>query len=207
MRTFKDIETDGYIAVRNAVLEAYNLGLAEGRREGEELRAKLVAILGTPNVVSAVGTGGAVSTGGAISTAAVTDSAVVTDSFEAEIVRATPGTVKPRILHELRKGGDGFTTEEIIAATGFKPGSVRGTLSTLASEELVGRFHGHWFALGTFTRDDGKTVTHTSDDIQSMIDRTLAAANNPSHTLGLKGKLKWLRDDAEDDEAPSDDAE
>jgi len=57
--------------------------------------------------------------------------------------KAPPGTVKPAILRLVR-GSPGLSTEEIIAQTGFKENSVRGTLSSLMKQGLIERRDNHW---------------------------------------------------------------
>jgi hypothetical protein len=129
MRTLKEIEDSGYVAIQNAITEAYNAGLADGRRESEELRNKIVAIL-SPSTVAAT----------------ATESAVFRDKVEGVVIRAAPGTVKPEILRLIRSSDGGLTTEEIIAYTGFKASSVRGTISTLQAEHEIEKQGDRWVA-------------------------------------------------------------
>ena len=136
MRSYKDIQNVGRIAMDDAIFQAYNAGLSEGRREAEELRAKMAAILGTPMMSP-----------GEIATVSVGDMAIASDQLEASVVpRVTPGTVKPGILKIIHETPSGITTKDIIARTGFKPNSVRGTLSTLATENAIAKQGDLWFS-------------------------------------------------------------
>ena len=61
------------------------------------------------------------------------------DIAPAEVTtKAPPGTVRPAILKMIEQS-PGVSTEQILAATGFKENSVRGTLSTLAKEGSIER--------------------------------------------------------------------
>lgn len=62
-----------------------------------------------------------------------------------EEARATPGTVKPRIMALIEYAKDGITTSEIIEKTGFKENSVRGTLSALKAEGFAERHGEFWY--------------------------------------------------------------
>jgi hypothetical protein len=57
-----------------------------------------------------------------------------------------PGTVKPTILKLVMDTPGGIPTEEIIAKTGFKENSVRGTLSGLLKLGQVFRSGKYWVA-------------------------------------------------------------
>ena len=57
-----------------------------------------------------------------------------------------PGTVKPTILKLVMDTPGGLPTEEIIAKTGFKENSVRGTLSGLLKLGQVFRSGKNWVA-------------------------------------------------------------
>jgi hypothetical protein len=58
--------------------------------------------------------------------------------------KAPPGTVRPAIV-KMIEGSSGVSTEQILAATGFKENSVRGTLSTLHKEGKIARnAQGYW---------------------------------------------------------------
>jgi hypothetical protein len=52
--------------------------------------------------------------------------------------KAPPGTVRPAILKMIEQSPS-VSTEQILAATGFKENSVRGTLSTLHKEGKIKR--------------------------------------------------------------------
>jgi DeoR/GlpR family transcriptional regulator of sugar metabolism len=58
--------------------------------------------------------------------------------------KAPPGTVRPAIVKMIEQS-PGVSTEQILAATGFKENSVRGTLSTLHKEGKITRnAQGYW---------------------------------------------------------------
>jgi hypothetical protein len=58
--------------------------------------------------------------------------------------KAPPGTVRPAIVKMIELSS-GVSTEQILAATGFKENSVRGTLSTLHKEGKIERnAQGYW---------------------------------------------------------------
>jgi predicted Rossmann fold nucleotide-binding protein DprA/Smf involved in DNA uptake len=58
--------------------------------------------------------------------------------------KAPPGTVRPAILKMIEQS-PGVSTDQILAATGFKENSVRGTLSTLHKEGKIARnAQGYW---------------------------------------------------------------
>jgi hypothetical protein len=134
MRSYKEIENDAAIAIHNLILEAYHAGLRDGRREGEEFRASVAALLAAPISPSAPKT--------------VLHQELNAEQMAADAARVSPGTVKPGIMNILAAAGGGMTTDQIIAATGFKPNSVRGTLSTLKSERLIDRVGDAWIKVG-----------------------------------------------------------
>jgi hypothetical protein len=69
---------------------------------------------------------------------------VAHDADNARATKAPPGTVRPAIL-KLIEEGSGVSTERILAETGFKENSVRGTLSTLHRERKIARnAEGYW---------------------------------------------------------------
>jgi len=59
--------------------------------------------------------------------------------------RAGPNTVKPAILELIKRNKNGLTSAEIIATTGFKASSVRGTLSALHTAGDITRIEDHFF--------------------------------------------------------------
>lgn len=61
-----------------------------------------------------------------------------------DLVRAAPGTVKPVIVQMIVGSHDGYTMEELVDKTGFKPNSVRGTLSTLREEGKITKIGDKW---------------------------------------------------------------
>jgi hypothetical protein len=54
-------------------------------------------------------------------------------------IRARAGTVKPAIKILIGNAAGGITASEIVARTGFKENSVRGTLAALRSENFAER--------------------------------------------------------------------
>jgi hypothetical protein len=60
-------------------------------------------------------------------------------------VRAQPGTVKPAIKDIIVNAADGIRASQIIAQTGFKDNSVRGTLASLKAEGVAVRRGDLWF--------------------------------------------------------------
>jgi DNA-binding transcriptional ArsR family regulator len=63
--------------------------------------------------------------------------------------RATAGTVKPAILKIIQDSVEGITAADIHERTGFRPNSVRGTLSTLRTEGLIYKKKDLWFAVSS----------------------------------------------------------
>ena len=145
MRSCKEIQDAGGVSMSALIFEAFNTGLAEGRREGEALRANLLGILGMAS--EAVGSQGQHQEHGSFS-----------DSLDAEVARVAPGTVKPGIVNVIRRSGGGMTTEEIIAATGFKPNSVRGTLSALKSGQAIDKSGNRWILSGALRLGIGEST-------------------------------------------------
>jgi|ERR1700677_3369409 hypothetical protein len=97
----------------------------------EDMRRELMALL-SPSSGDAV---------------AVVEEVHVTNITNARTsTKAPPGTVRPAII-KMIEGSSGVSTEQILAATGFKENSVRGTLSTLHKEQKIARnADGHWVA-------------------------------------------------------------
>jgi hypothetical protein len=124
MRDINDIVAD----VRRLVLEAVELGAARERHNADELKARIKAALGNADDIATV---------------------EVLDESPARRWpdgRLAPGTVKPTILKLITNATKGMTTDEIAKHTGFKPNSVRGTLSALAKEEAITKTGNQWFA-------------------------------------------------------------
>lgn len=79
--------------------------------------------------------------------------------------RQPPNSVKPEILRLVRMQ-PGLTRDEIVAATGFKPNSVRGTLWALRAQDHAIIFEdGRWFPRTSsfFRRDDGPDYSRADE--------------------------------------------
>ena len=63
------------------------------------------------------------------------------------VSRARAGTVKPAIKILIENATGGISASEIVARTGFKENSVRGTLATLKSENFAERRGDLWILL------------------------------------------------------------
>lgn len=125
MRDISKIIEEGGSALERLLREAFESGVAHGR---EEVRRQLEGFLGAPAPLPA-------------------RKEIVTAANDVHSPpRATPGTVKPSILQLVQDndGCGGITTEAVIDKTGFKPNSVRGTLSTLALEKTIIKIGDKW---------------------------------------------------------------
>jgi hypothetical protein len=134
MRRLGDILSDGSASLEALLKEAFDAGKAEA---AAEMRAKMAVVI--DNV-----SGGSTDTPPheASSKAAKLLASVPTQVSEG---RATPGTVKPHIISLISQAGsNGISTDELISVTGFKPNSVRGTVSTLQIENTIRRVGNRW---------------------------------------------------------------
>lgn len=121
MRELNEILKSGGVTLERLLREAFEAGVAAGR---EDIRRQLQGFFDAPS--SRRG-----------------HPAIVVAPSD---VRAAPGTVKPTILRHIEESSfQGITTEELIAETGFKPNSVRGTVSTLQSERAIAKVGDKWF--------------------------------------------------------------
>jgi hypothetical protein len=119
-RPMENLATKAAADLRRLIDEAYRIGREDMRRE---LMALLSPSDGAPNIGPLPGT----------------DVAIARTS-----AKAPPGTVRPAIVKMIVESS-GVSTEQILAATGFKENSVRGTLSTLHKEGKIARnAQGHW---------------------------------------------------------------
>jgi hypothetical protein len=139
MRQIGDILSEGRASIEALLREAFAAGRAEA---AAEMRAKMADMINS--VTDIPMTGGA-------------SSSYINARFNPNIGfsppvtverRASPGTVKPEILRLIREASaGGISTDELIAATGFKPNSVRGTVSTLRIEHAIERVGDRWVAV------------------------------------------------------------
>lgn len=126
MRSISDIIKDGGSKLEALLREAFEAGVVAGR---DDVRRQLEGFFTAPVSLGVSRTSTAISVGATTAH------------------RAAPGTVKPTILHSVAESNlDGVTTEGLIVMTGFKPNSVRGTVSTLQSEGSIRRIGDRWFA-------------------------------------------------------------
>jgi hypothetical protein len=109
--------------IARLIREAYDLGRGDMRRE-------LMALLSPAS-------GDTVSVVGEVHVPNIATARAST--------KAPPGTVRPAILKMIEQS-PGVSTEQILAATGFKENSVRGTLSTLVKEGRIERHLKTWMA-------------------------------------------------------------
>jgi len=76
--------------------------------------------------------------------------------------RAIPGSIRPTILAFLEKKDTGAATSEIVAATGIKENTVRGTLRAMRIEHKVHKVGQAWLKIGQGPWDklsDGHTLS------------------------------------------------
>jgi hypothetical protein len=131
MRDISDIILDGGTALERLLREAFDAGVEHGRNDAVALlKQQIVGFLANPQPTF-------------LGSAAVPDT--LDTETEEKQPRAAPGTVKPTIIRMITDGGlFGTTTEELIERTGFKPNSVRGTVSTLQSEGIITKHGDRW---------------------------------------------------------------
>jgi hypothetical protein len=146
MRDLKDILSSGSASIVALLQEAYDAGLASGKASAEsDLKARVATLFELSPVEPTTATATATDHGARAATPKPAD---LVKDFGTALAqgsqRAAPGTVKPQILKLITDHPLGFSTEELIAVTGFKPNSVRGTLSTLQSEGAIGKVEGVW---------------------------------------------------------------
>lgn len=149
-RDINSITSSAAAALRNLLLEAFEAGRAAGRQEASsDLRAKLSQVIGPietqPQPPPSTG------------------------------ARATPGTVKPTIRNLVTRSGlIGISADEIVAQTGIKRNSVRGTLYTLKQDGEVERRGERWFPQKAEAAD-----TPSQDSLRPQSD-SASPADNPS---------------------------
>ena len=76
--------------------------------------------------------------------------------------RAIPGSIRPTILSFLAKKETGAATSEIVAATGIKENTVRGTLRAMRLEKKVNKIGQVWLKVGQGPWEkvsDGQSIT------------------------------------------------
>lgn len=117
-----------YVRDGRLLTEAFNAGREAGREE-----AKSVVLASIHNL-----------TADAHVLRGSTSAGVLTHIKESE-GRAAPGTVKPAVRNFISSRHDGVTIDEIIAGTGVKPNSVRGTLYSLQEDGDIERRGEKWF--------------------------------------------------------------
>jgi len=170
MRTIDEITAEWESSIGALLREAFDAGYAKGR---DDVRKQLDVFLYQAAVANGVG----------LKTPTLLESASSSPLLNTEAEgRAAPGTVKPGILRLLRNIERGMTTEEIITATEFKPNSVRGTLSTLQTENHIERIGDRWIAVGTFKNDSGETITRHKGSYTVLSPAALAENENPGAT-------------------------
>jgi hypothetical protein len=140
MRRLSDILSDGSASIEVLLKEAFEAGKAEA---AAEMRAKMTAVLDS---VAGSADASRNTPSGVSPRLAV---AIVADDIMSRVAaperRAVPGTVKPEIIRLIRESGsEGVSTEDLISRTGFKPNSVRGTVSTLQLEHTIQKMGNRW---------------------------------------------------------------
>lgn len=154
MRDISEIIKDGGAALERLLREAFDAGVEHGR---EGLRAQLARLLNTtppqPSFLgSATNEYDREPPGNPINVTPET----VARAAQHVMKRALPGTVKPTILKMIDDDHlFGISTEQLIERTGFKPNSVRGTVSTLQAEGLIEKFGTQWHSVKKAPDADG----------------------------------------------------
>ncbi len=149
MRDIENIIEDGVAALERLLREAFDAGIAHGHQWAkDELRARVDSVFNeTPpqpetHVLTAKG--------GLFSVSGV--------RAEATITRAAPGTVKPTIIRLIQEANPhGISTDDLIENTGFKPNSVRGTVSTLQAEGIISKIENKWHITGNLLLQGAET--------------------------------------------------
>lgn len=124
MRTVEEVISD----ISRLVQDIYDIGKVDGVAK---LRAEMAAVLSPYASESPVG-GSSAPVGNGRGPPASEN-------------KAPMGTVKPGILSLIERTPDGLTQDDIIKLTGFKSNSVRGTLYSLLTDNLVRREGGRYF--------------------------------------------------------------
>ncbi|MDR3449417.1 MAG: hypothetical protein P4M15_06685 [Alphaproteobacteria bacterium] len=135
MRNIQEILSGGSAVLEAMLREAFEAGKAEA---AAEMRAKMAAMI--DSVAGAV----------AANVSAIPPyppTVTMTSAIPYPEPRAAPGTVKPTILRLIEESVFfGMSTDELIAKTGFKPNSVRGTVSALQSDNAIYKEGDRWFS-------------------------------------------------------------
>jgi hypothetical protein len=131
MADFEQVEKGATDAVKLALRNAYEAGVAAGyAKASEEIRARL------SNVFSEV----------VFPSGSVITNATVNPDQRGEEMREAPGTVKPTLLKLVTDSPQGISTKELIARTGFRANTTRGTLWSLRTQEKqIHKVGNKWF--------------------------------------------------------------
>jgi hypothetical protein len=136
-------------------MEAFEAGRAQGKREASsEVRAKLEGFIYSIDALDICGAAAEIGSSTLrenevppqrISSDTPAHHQMIAERGHYAIGRATPGTVKPALASIIATSSVGVTTETIIARTGFKENSVRGTLHSLRTEGKIEKKGNLWF--------------------------------------------------------------
>lgn len=137
--------------VNRLLAETYHIGRSDGeavaRKEAGELRAKMLELLGGAYEQQRITT--------EAEAKVEQESAPTGGEQQPRASRVAPGTVKPELIRRIENSLEGVTTEALIDETGFKPNSVRGTLSTLhITDKVITKLGNKWISRKHFHGGD-----------------------------------------------------
>jgi hypothetical protein len=170
MRSIDDIIAEVAAVIGPLLRETFEAGREAGARETTAaMKAKLLEAVDSLNVADA-----ALNTVLGVTPTLADEPPAPQVLEEAAAIRATPGTVKPTIERLIASAPNGITTEEILAKTGFKANSVRGTLWTLNNDQAIEKRGDRWFRRPTLN----DAITQIAKGLEPLLAR--APVKSPS---------------------------